>query len=171
MRAVEIMSLMAENNAWANDTLAAAIARLDDAAYRDATRTSFFPSIHVTLVHILYVDRYYLDALDSGGAGLAIFDDEDAFARDAPFARVHALQQAADRHLIDFTGRADLDARVRIERPDHIQDEAVADVLLHLFQHQVHHRGQVHAMLSGTPIPPPQLDEFFLTEDRKKIAN
>jgi uncharacterized damage-inducible protein DinB len=32
---------------------------------------------------------------------------------------------------------------------------------MHLFQHQIHHRGQVHAMLSGTRIKPPQLDEFF----------
>ena len=32
---------------------------------------------------------------------------------------------------------------------------------MHLFQHQVHHRGQAHAMLSGTSVSPPQLDEFF----------
>ena len=34
-------------------------------------------------------------------------------------------------------------------------------LLLHLFQHQVHHRGQAHAMLSATRVAPPQLDEFF----------
>ena len=32
---------------------------------------------------------------------------------------------------------------------------------MHLFQHQIHHRGQAHAMLTGTRIEPPQLDEFF----------
>jgi uncharacterized damage-inducible protein DinB len=32
---------------------------------------------------------------------------------------------------------------------------------MHLFQHDIHHRGQAHAMLSGTRITPPQLDEFF----------
>jgi uncharacterized damage-inducible protein DinB len=32
---------------------------------------------------------------------------------------------------------------------------------MHLFQHQIHHRGQAHAMLSATAIKPPQLDEFF----------
>jgi uncharacterized damage-inducible protein DinB len=32
---------------------------------------------------------------------------------------------------------------------------------MHMFQHQTHHRGQAHAMLSGTPVAPPQLDEFF----------
>jgi uncharacterized damage-inducible protein DinB len=41
----------------------------------------------------------------------------------------------------------------------------VAAVLEHLFQHQIHHRGQAHAMLSGTRVKPPQLDEFFLAQD------
>jgi uncharacterized damage-inducible protein DinB len=34
-------------------------------------------------------------------------------------------------------------------------------LLLHLFQHDIHHRGQAHAMLSATSVSPPQLDEFF----------
>ena len=38
-------------------------------------------------------------------------------------------------------------------------------MLAHLFVHQIHHRGQVHAMLSGTGVAPPQLDEFFLSQD------
>ncbi|HZT19257.1 MAG TPA: DinB family protein [Dongiaceae bacterium] len=38
-------------------------------------------------------------------------------------------------------------------------------VLGHLFIHQIHHRGQVHAMLAGTSAKPPQLDEFFLDQD------
>jgi uncharacterized damage-inducible protein DinB len=41
----------------------------------------------------------------------------------------------------------------------------VGDVLLHLFAHQTHHRGQAHAMLAGTPVKPPQLDEFFMSEE------
>jgi len=38
-------------------------------------------------------------------------------------------------------------------------------VLEHLFMHQTHHRGQVHAMLAGTQVAPPQLDEFILRAD------
>ena len=34
-------------------------------------------------------------------------------------------------------------------------------LLAHIFGHQIHHRGQVHAMLSSTSAAPPQLDEFF----------
>jgi uncharacterized damage-inducible protein DinB len=42
-----------------------------------------------------------------------------------------------------------------------VQTERADRLLLHLFQHQIHHRGQAHAMLSGTQVAPPQLDEFF----------
>jgi hypothetical protein len=42
-----------------------------------------------------------------------------------------------------------------------VQTERADRLLLHLFQHQVHHRGQAHAMLSATHVKPPQLDEFF----------
>jgi uncharacterized damage-inducible protein DinB len=43
--------------------------------------------------------------------------------------------------------------------------ERIGDLLAHLFVHDIHHRGQVHAMLSGTSVKPPQLDEFFLDYD------
>jgi uncharacterized damage-inducible protein DinB len=36
---------------------------------------------------------------------------------------------------------------------------------MHLNVHQIHHRGQVHAMLAGTAVKPPQLDEFFMSEE------
>ena len=43
--------------------------------------------------------------------------------------------------------------------------EPLPRLLAHLFQHQIHHRGQAHAMLSGTDVPPPQLDEFFCANE------
>jgi uncharacterized damage-inducible protein DinB len=52
-----------------------------------------------------------------------------------------------------------------LDRADGPKRETVSAVLAHLFQHQIHHRGQVHAMLSGTHVPPPQLDEYFLDQD------
>ena len=46
-----------------------------------------------------------------------------------------------------------------------VEVESIARLLAHLFQHQIHHRGQVHAMLAGTPVAPPQLDEFFCANE------
>ena len=50
---------------------------------------------------------------------------------------------------------------VQVYRGESIQRERADRLLLHLFEHQIHHRGQTHAMLSGTSVQPPQLDEFF----------
>jgi uncharacterized damage-inducible protein DinB len=46
-----------------------------------------------------------------------------------------------------------------------VQVDQAAHMLQHLFMHQTHHRGQVHAMLSGTPLAPPQLDEFLMPSE------
>src|SRR5438132_1188066 len=158
MDAAEIMRRMAHNNAWANLRLERAVGALDDTAYRTTTRTSFFPSIHLTLVHLLIVDRFYVDALGHGGRGAAIWADEPGLEHDADRAALRLAQRAVDRELIAITdglSAAGLDAEIALERRDHVQRERCGDVLLHLFQHQVHHRGQVHAMLAGTPATPP----------------
>lgn len=69
---------------------------------------------------------------------------------------------------------AGLDGAVRIQRGIGIDDDVRIDtrpnVFLHLFQHQVHHRGQAHAMLAGTRVAPPQLDELHLREDLPRRA-
>ena len=52
-----------------------------------------------------------------------------------------------------------------MERADHVQRDRVGHVLAHLFNHQTHHRGQAHAMLSSTTIKPPQLDEFMMPSE------
>lgn len=46
-------------------------------------------------------------------------------------------------------------------RNGQVRKERADRLLLHLFQHQIHHRGQAHAMLSGAPVAPPQLGKFF----------
>jgi hypothetical protein len=60
---------------------------------------------------------------------------------------------------------ASLSDEVRINRGTRVQIERRDRLLMHLVQHQIHHRGQAHAMLSGTRIKPPQLDEFFPVEE------
>jgi uncharacterized damage-inducible protein DinB len=161
---------MARNSAWANHRLYDACGRLTEAGRR-AARTSFFPSIHATLSHVLIVDWYYLDALEGGGRGPALYADPEPFAS---FVDLHRAQRDADRRLIAYCERlsdSSTDNEVVLVREDGARHpERVRDVLAHLFQHQIHHRGQVHAMLSGTSVPPPQLDEYFLREDAARRA-
>jgi uncharacterized damage-inducible protein DinB len=158
---------MARNNAWSNARLYRACLTLSDAAFAER-RVSFFPTLQLTLNHILLVDRYYYDALVDGGEGLSIFADEVPYPR---CADLWPAQRALDRQLIGFCDAlvddAALQRAVLIDRgPDiGVQRETVGTVLPHLFVHQIHHRGQAHAMLAGTDARPPQLDEFFLLAD------
>ena len=168
VRALEVMIGLAENNLWANDRLHAACAALAHDDYRKDGRTSFFPSIHKTLTHILVVDWFYIDALERGGRGRSVFDDEDPFPR---LAELTLAQRAVDgrcvAHLKSLTGDGALDDTIDLAFRSGVVQERAGDVLLHLFQHQIHHRGQAHAMLAGTGVLPPQLDEFFLAADER----
>jgi uncharacterized damage-inducible protein DinB len=126
-----------------------------------APRTGFFPSLRATLNHILIIDRFYVDAMEGGTLGPAAWADEEPCET---AITLRDAQREVDRRLIavvERLGMADLNRVVDIHRGDHIQRERIDRLLLHLFQHQIHHRGQAHAMLSATEVPPPQLDEFF----------
>ena len=151
---------MAHNNAWANHRLLTACARLPPGAFA-AERTGFFPSLRATLNHVLIVDHFYIDAMEGGTLGPA------AWAVREPHdtvASLHRAQAALDRRLLAVAAGLDdagLARVVRVHRGDRVQRERMDRLLLHLFQHQVHHRGQAHAMMSATSVRPPQLDEFF----------
>ena len=151
---------MAYNNGWANHRLLTTCVGLSQAEFV-APRIGFFPSLRATLNHILIIDRFYVDAMEGGSLGPA------AWANPEPCATVVMLQQAqaaVDRRLITVVERLEADGLTRsvtVHRGDRIQRERMDRLLLHLFQHQVHHRGQAHSMLSATGVRPPQLDEFF----------
>ena len=166
----------AYNNAWANHRLLGACARLSDAEFV-AARVSFFPSIKATLNHILTVDWYYLEALERSLSGRPPDPDPERFFRpEEPFERCADLareQRAADLRLIalcESLDDGDLVRTIEIPRRRGIQREAARRVLAHLFQHQIHHRGQAHAMLAGTSVKPPQLDEFYCAHESELRA-
>jgi len=161
----------AYNNAWANHRLLEACGRLSQAEFV-APRTSFFPSIKATLNHILTVDWFYVDALERALSGRGPHEDPGAFFRpEEPFegcAELGARQRATDRRLValcEALRDEDVGTEVAIRRPRGIARDPVRRILAHLFQHQIHHRGQVHAMLAGTAVAPPQLDEFYCVGD------
>ena len=161
---------MARNNAWSNRRLHRACAALSQADF-ERERTSFFPTLQATLNHILTVDWFYVDALEAGGRGLAVLENPIPCPRMAELARA---QDESDARLVRFCESlrdADLEREVTIDRGDEgLTRESVLNVLSHLFIHQIHHRGQAHAMLSGTAVAAPQLDEFFLDYDGPRRA-
>lgn len=160
---------MALNNEWANATLFGAMAGLSDTDFA-APRPGFFPSLKATLNHVWKVDLYYLDALEEGGLGPSVFYDT---ADEGSVAGLAARQADADARLIRFCHAltpALLDAPRLTRRPQGDVTERVGPILLHLFQHQVHHRGQAHTMIGAAGIAPPQLDDFHLEYGRVPSA-
>lgn len=155
---------LARANRLANHRLHAACLQLTDAEFR-APRVSFFPSLWETLNHILIVDWYYIAALHREA------NMRDAFVSETPCATMPELAEAqrrADERLIAWCDRADdaaLEAEVEMIRSDHVQRDRARNVALHLLTHQIHHRGQAHAMLAGTRVAPPQLDEFVMPSE------
>jgi len=159
------------NNAWANHRLLKACAALSREEFA-ARRTSFFPSLRTTYNHILTVDWYYLEVLERSLAGLPPHDNPGRFFDpEEPFEKCEDLsreQHAVDLRLItlcEALDEAKLGTEVLIPRSEGIVRDRLPRILAHLFQHDIHHRGQVHAMLAGTSVKPPQLDEFYCANE------
>ncbi|MBX3607281.1 MAG: DinB family protein [Piscinibacter sp.] len=164
MRLPDQLRIQAHANRLANHRLHAAMAALPEADFH-APRTSFFPSLAATLNHILAVDLYYVGALH-GDAELP--QRYAAFVPCATLTELAARQRACDERLLRFCAALDeagCDAMVDMDRGTHVQRDRAGHVLAHVFMHQTHHRGQVHAMLAGTGVAPPQLDEFLMPSD------
>ena len=154
----------AYNNAWANHRLISACANLSQEEF-EAPRAGFFPSLQATLNHIYVIDHFYIDALEGGWLGPKAWENAIPYRSQPELA---AAQAAMDKRLIavcDALTPDRLNEVVRVNRAECVQTERRDRLLMHLFQHQIHHRGQAHAMLAGTAIRPPQLDEFFPIEE------
>ncbi|MCY4745462.1 DinB family protein [Pelomonas sp. UHG3] len=164
---MKLLVTQARANCLANRRLLAAVARLSNAEFH-APRTSFFPSLALTLNHLLAVDGYYLAALH-GDADMV--KRWSAYVPATTAAELAVRQDESDRRLIDFCAGlvpADDDRVVAFDRGAGLATgprEPLWRVMAQLFMHQTHHRGQAHAMLAGTAVKPPQLDDFILLGD------
>lgn len=161
MQLTDTLRIQAHANRLINQRLHGAMAALPAEDFH-APRTGFFPSLAATLNHILAVDRYYVAALE----GDARADRQwHGFVPAATLAELAQRQREVDLRLVAVAA-GDPDRVVAMPRGEgRIQRDRAAAVLMHLFMHQHHHRGQAHAMLSGTAVKPPQLDEFMMPSE------
>ncbi|MFO1315330.1 MAG: DinB family protein [Burkholderiales bacterium] len=148
MIAVEYCQLLARYNRWMNERLYACAGELDDAE-RKRDRGAFFGSIHRTLNHVLWGDRVWLGRFTGAPFGVAAYGP-DMFA---DFAVLLAERERTDTAILDWAGTLSPDWLAST-----IEYRAAADGRLrrlpawvaaaHLFQHAVHHRGQVTTLLA-----------------------
>lgn len=152
---------MACYNRWANQRLYDACGQLAEETYR-RKRGMFFDSIHGTLNHILVGDILWLARIERQPKPSLALDDE--LHRD--LSTLRAARETEDARLIERTAsydEGDLETILtyrtvvnpaEVETPLHL-------CWLHLFNHQTHHRGQIHDQLSQTEVPPPSLDLIY----------
>lgn len=157
---IKVFHQFAYNNLLANHRLLSAAEQLAEGEF-EAKRTGFFPSIKKTLNHNITVDWFYVDALEGGTLGAKVWENEEPF--DNP-TDLKVAQREIDFRLIEFCAHLLAD-QLQEKLKFHRFNEPVGNILSHLFQHQIHHRGQAHAMFSGTSVAPPQLDEFMFSSD------
>ncbi|MGF1609472.1 MAG: DinB family protein [Kiloniellales bacterium] len=148
---------LARYNRLANERLYAACAQLSDLE-RKRERPAFFGSIHATLNHIMVGDRIWLarfagQEVPSTGLDAILYDDFEELqaARVAEDARIEAFAAGLTIQLLGGTIRY-------VNNAGKLYDDPVPVLVTHFFNHQTHHRGQVHDMLSQTEAAPPSLD-------------
>ena len=162
---VEHFRLLAGFNAWANERIYDSVALLTDEAYR-SPRGAFFGSIHNTLNHLLVVDRLWTGRI----AGI----DRDIRALDQilheNFDALRAARRLEDSRLVDLAEGLDPEALERLVRYQRIigdgdEEARVGHILATLFNHQTHHRGQVHVLLTQADVVPPPLDVIYFLDE------
>jgi uncharacterized damage-inducible protein DinB len=155
---------MTEYNAEMNRRLYAAATRLTDADRR-APRGAFWGSIHGTLTHILWGDRQWMSRFDDWPKPATPIKQSAQMIED--FAELRAAREQADtdislwaakvdepwlaRDLTWFSGAAGREIRAPIRL-----------LVTHFFNHQTHHRGQAHAMLTAAGQDTGDTDLFLL---------
>lgn len=146
---------MARYNAWQNDHLLTAADTLDDEA-RWADRGAFFGSIARTLNHLLWDDAVWLARM-TGDAAEAANLDKDFPYTETPrdWSLYRAKRQDVDASLTQWAVMLTDDdlAEGRTWQMGGEEVETTVGVMAgQLFNHQTHHRGQVHAMLTGAGV-------------------
>jgi len=149
---IRYLILLANYNTWVNSQIFNLCGQLSELDYRK-DRGVFFGSIHATLNHLLLVDILWLGRL-KGEKNVSIRALDQILFED--FTGLKEVRQEYDGKLIRYVeslDETDLERIIPYTRMAGQRGEAqVHETLLTLFNHQTHHRGQVHAMLNQSGI-------------------
>ncbi|TCL09525.1 putative damage-inducible protein DinB [Shimia isoporae] len=158
--------MMARYNAWQNGQVRAACEKLTEAELR-ADRGAFFGSVMATLNHILWGDFLWMSRLDGGeGPSVPAKEHIDICPTFAVWSQERLrmdqrIGQWADR-VSEDTLSGDLHWHaVMLDRE---MSKPLADCVVGLFNHQTHHRGQIHAMLTSLDRDPGATDLVLMPE-------
>ena len=156
MISAEYCRLMARYNTWQNNSLVMAADGLTDVA-RWKDRGAFFQSMAATLNHLYWADALILQRLEGNERP----EDTITHSLTSPsdwseFKTLRSKRNEEIQEWADLLAETDLngmilwfpgDGSTRIEKPK-------ALCAAELFNHQTHHRGQIHAMLTAVGAKP-----------------
>jgi uncharacterized damage-inducible protein DinB len=149
--------MLARYNTLANRRLYEACASLSDAE-RKEDRPAFFGSIHGTLNHIMVGDRIWLARF--GGEKVSSTNLDAILYKD--FDELRRVRISEDERIETFAfGLKEefLGGPIRyVNNEGKTYVDPVSLLVAHLFNHQTHHRGQIHDMLVQAEVAPPVLD-------------
>lgn len=145
---MEQFNIQAKYNKWMNDhfyMLCDSIA--DDERKRDVG--AFFKSIHGTLNHILLGDRLWMSRFQNTDFDIESLDQELY----SDYAELKNQRAITDSNISNYVGSLTSDALnqpitfvSKVKQSEHTY--ILRDCILHFFQHQIHHRGQVSTLIS-----------------------
>jgi len=164
MMTPELCVTMARYNAWQNGNLYAAAEGLPDDERRQ-DRGAFFGSIHATLSHLLWGDSVWMSRFDGWEKPDLPIADSAQFEPD--WDRLRARREAADARILDWAARVDplwllSETRWHSGALGREVTKSAGLCVAHFFNHQTHHRGQVHAMLTAAGARPGDTDLFAM---------
>jgi uncharacterized damage-inducible protein DinB len=164
MIAPDYARAMASYNRWQNENIYGAAGTLSD-AQRKENRGAFFGSIHGTLNHLLFGDQAWMSRF-AGTPKPKAASISDSVAMHEAWEELKGERQAFDQVIIDWASTLDprwLDGDLTWFSSAVGREVTKPKCLLvtHMFNHQTHHRGQVHCMLTQCGVEPGATDLPF----------
>jgi uncharacterized damage-inducible protein DinB len=155
---------MAAYNAEMNRRLYRAAARLSEDERR-LPRGAFWGSIHGTLTHILWGDRQWMSRFDDWPKPTTPIKESASMIND--FADLARERDEADANITLWASKIDdawlAEDLVWFSGAANREIRASKELLVaHFFNHQTHHRGQAHAMLTAAGQETGDTDLFLL---------
>ena len=159
------LALMARFNQWVNGHIYDAVAKLSDDDYR-RDRKAFFGSIHRTLNHLLVVDRLWMGRIRGVDTSIKSLTDI-LFDEFEPLRAARGREDESLIELVDGIDEGGFTAPIVYTRMlgNGEQQTRLDHILITLYNHQTHHRGQVHAMLTQAGVTPTDIDVIYFLED------
>ena len=162
--------MFAAYNRWANAAIYDAAAELGDDE-RGRNLGAFFGSVTGTLNHMLVADRIWMKRFTGEGDAPAALDA----VLDTRLPRLRALREAEDKRIADWIGGLSEKALAGRFTYMTVTDmrtvsQRLAPALAHFFNHQTHHRGHAHMILSVLGHEPPSLDLIYFLRTEEGAA-